>query len=581
MTGIPQENALLLRNHINTFLKLKCSIKNQPELQLDVKDLNYALKTASVPIKSDLVPKLLNVNFDDAKITSICTSGNLCIFTLNENDFLKETLNDRTSHKLFDEPSENIIVEFSSPNIAKPFHVGHLRSTIIGNFIANVLEAYDHNVTRINYLGDWGTQFGYLKLGMDMAAHTEQEIQSNPIKHLFNAYVNANRLAETDSTFSEKARNIFRQMENGELHDLQAWTKYREYTTNELEHVYKRLGIEFDEYAWESQYRKTNILPLLNKMNDLGILVTESDGKQSFELDDGKRISLLKSDGSTLYLTRDVAAIVDRQQKYNFDRMCYVVGNDQYHHFNALFNIARRMEFKNCHRLQHIKFGRIEKMSTRKGNVVFLSDILDDVKELMWERQSTSMSKCNKTEIRLPFSSSKISHFLSATKIDTENDQHTADILGVSALIVHELQRSRMRNYSFDTKQLVQEVNAKGRNFQYTHSRLCSLEEKIKISLKAECDPMYLKDPEALQLAIAIGRFPEILYHAKDQLESQNLLTYMFFLNTKISKALKSLNIKNEPDKDLQLQRMLLFAIARKTLASCMKIIGLVPLKKM
>lgn len=319
------------------------------------------------------------------------------VFNLNQSAFLGEVLTTSTEnpsdYKLVDEPTENVIVEYSSPNIAKPFHIGHLRSTIIGNFIANVFVTHGHNVTRINYLGDWGTQFGYLKLGMEMSGLTDDEVAKDPIKHLFNAYVQANRTAESDTDFANKAREVFNQMENGEVPDLDAWRQYRNYTVKEMERVYGRLGVKFDVYAWESDYRKVNILKQLDHMRNLGLLQTESDGKESFVFDENNRRPLLKSDGSTLYLTRDVAAVSDRQEKFKFDRMYYVAGNEQHQHFESLFGIARKIGVRNADKLHHVKFGKVEKMSTRKGNVVFLSDILDEIRDLMHNKQVMSPSK--------------------------------------------------------------------------------------------------------------------------------------------------------------------------------------------
>lgn len=384
-----------VKNCINAALSLKSPNATEAEIHLDVKDLRSALRNTGADkdaISTDALTKLSQLPFDQSLITAADVRRQGIAFKLNQGQFMRETFRHQNTVKLFDEPKETIIVEFSSPNIAKPFHLGHLRSTIIGNCVANVLAAYDHNVIRINYLGDWGTQFGFLNLGMDMANLSEEEIRQNPIKHLFTAYVNANRLAETDASFGDQARAIFSQMENGQLPDLEAWNQYRDYTVNELETVYRRLGVKFDEYAWESQYRKTRIQPVLDKLQAMNLLKPDAEGKQTFELDDGHRISLLKSDGSTLYLTRDVAAVADRQEKYKFDRMYYVVGNEQHQHFNALFSIAQRMCVPNADQLHHIKFGRVEKMSTRKGNVVFLSDLLDEIKEVMLVKQRESPS---------------------------------------------------------------------------------------------------------------------------------------------------------------------------------------------
>lgn len=369
---------------------------NQPEIRLGLRDLRNALKSStSQPVNvDDLVPRILEQKYDENVISSIgyLSSNRTLTFTLNTNNFLRDTLSNIETVKLVDEPKENIIVEFSSPNIAKPFHFGHLRSTIIGNFISNILQLYDHNVVRMNYLGDWGTQFGFLKLGMEMANLSDEEIAKNPIRHLFNAYVNANKLAEQDDTFATKARNIFAEMENGHEDDLQDWNKYREYTVQELAAVYKRLNIQFDEYCWESQYARTKIGHIFDMMQEKGLLEKQPEGTTTATLDNGEKPTILKSDGSTLYLTRDIGAIFDRQRRYNFDRIYYVVENGQQAHFSALFEIVKKLGVKNANGLEHVKFGRIAKMSTRKGNVVFLSDLLDEAKEISLDIQRKSKS---------------------------------------------------------------------------------------------------------------------------------------------------------------------------------------------
>lgn len=376
---------------------MKSSGNGQHEFHFTINSLKKSINDSSVTI-SDILSKVLSTNYHETSaIRSVNSTDKHLIFHLDQSTFFSSILVNSTEnpidYRLIDEPAENIIVEYSSPNIAKPFHIGHLRSTIIGNFIANVFNTYGHNVTRINYLGDWGTQFGYLKLGMEMSNYTDEEIAKDPIRHLFNGYVQANRKAESDPDFALKARSIFSQMENGNLPDLDAWHQYRRYTVQEMAQVYGRLGVKFDVYSWESDYRKVNILEHLERMRKSGYLQLESDGKESFVLDENTRAPVLKSDGSTLYLTRDIAAIIDRQDKFHFDRMYYVAGNEQHQHFDTLFKIAKKLGIRNADKLHHVKFGKVEKMSTRKGNVVFLNDILDEMRDLMYNKQTMSPSK--------------------------------------------------------------------------------------------------------------------------------------------------------------------------------------------
>lgn len=370
--------------------------RSKPELHLTVRQLRNIFGfqgSPTSPPTADFIKNVLQDGFcgESVEQTAHVTSkSESLVFTINEHLFAKETLSPCAS-ELIDEPKQKIIVEFSSPNIAKPFHVGHLRSTIIGNVISNLYQAFGHDVIRINYLGDWGTQFGKLKLGMDAAGFTEAQIKESPIKHLFEAYVLGNKLAEESPANYQKALDIFCNLENGSQDDLKEWTAYREYTVAELTTVYERLGIRFDEYAWESQYSKQKITECLDLMAERELL-TDTDGKQTVKIGDDV-VTLLKSDGSTMYLTRDVAAIMDRRRRHAHDKMLYVVENGQHLHFHQLFEIARRLNLDNIEGLQHVKFGRINKMSTRKGTVIFLKDILDEARNTSVELQLNSPSE--------------------------------------------------------------------------------------------------------------------------------------------------------------------------------------------
>lgn len=372
-------------NEIAKGFTLRQGKNAQPELHLNVRQLKDALRLDdSKAASEEFVERIHHQCFENASPQKGQKPGSLA-FAIDSNYFTADTLSATTGEPIT-EPKQKIVIEFSSPNIAKPFHMGHLRSTIIGNALSNLYQAFGHDVTRINYLGDWGTQFGMLKIGMDAAALSEAEIKANPIKHLFEAYVAANKLAESDPNVRERARQVFCSLENGDQGDLAEWAAYREYTVAELSAVYDRLGIRFDEYAWESQYSKQKISDCLALMKEKDLLQQDDEGKTYVEIGDAQ-VTLLKSDGSTMYLTRDVAAIMDRQRRLKYDKMLYVVDNGQSTHFTQLFEIAKRLGVANVDGLQHVKFGRINKMSTRKGNVVFLKDILDEARNISMEYQ--------------------------------------------------------------------------------------------------------------------------------------------------------------------------------------------------
>lgn len=361
---------------------------------------------------------------DSIKINQ--NNPNEVIFYLNRNSYIKgllESLRHNISPPdLVGEKPKNVIVEFSSPNIAKPFHVGHLRSTIIGNYIANINNFLRNNVKTINYLGDWGTQFGFVKLGLTLTNVTEETLKKDPINVLYNAYVHANKLAEEDPLLADKARNIFQKLESGDENSLSDWELFRKYTIEELNQTYKRIGVKFDEYEWESMYSIKEINRIITEIERLNLLSTDSDNRKVISLGNKKLVPIIKSDGSSLYITRDIAAAVNRFEKYKFDTMYYVVDNSQTHHFGNLLNILKAMKLPWADRLQHIKFGKIRGMSTRKGTAVFLKDFLDETRAVMKEKQIKSPSEI-------------IKNFLAAT--------HFIQVLHL------------IKNFSFQTQKLI------------------------------------------------------------------------------------------------------------------------------
>lgn len=348
------------------------------ETHLGVTDTNEVLK-----IQPDDIIK-------SVKIAKDPTNRSIS-FEINKELFIKDVIENCVKPDL-NLSSENVVVEYSSPNVAKPFHFGHLRSTIIGNFISNINQYLNNKVTRINYLGDWGTQFGFIKVGIEDLKFTQKQIQENPIKILYKCYVHANSLAEKDENVLNRAKTEFAKLEKGVESDINDWKTIIRYTENELTNTYERLGVKFDVYNCESMYGVKEIQGVIDSLKIKNLLVTQKDGKQTIPVND-KQITVIKSDGTTLYLTRDIAAAIDRHQKYNFDKMFYIVENGQHNHFVALFSILKSMGYKWADYLKHVKFGRIRGLSTRKGTAVFLNDILDESRELMMQKQIMSPSK--------------------------------------------------------------------------------------------------------------------------------------------------------------------------------------------
>lgn len=345
---------------------------------------------------------------------------------------------------------KRIIVEFSSPNIAKPFHAGHLRSTIIGGFIANLYQGAGWDVVRINYLGDWGKQYGLLALGFERYG-SEEELLKDPINHLFHLYVKINSeikeqdeqikaLKEQgkedeaaqlkDSGLDEQARQYFKKMVDGDEEALKMWKRFRDLSIERYKKTYARLNIHFDSYSGESQVPESAMEAAAKKMEEKGISI-ESDGARVVDFaslipgKEGKRLErpiIRKKDGTALYLTRDISELMGRYEKYKYDQMIYVVASQQDLHLKQLFKIVELMGDKDvADRCQHINFGMVLGMSTRKGTVKFLDDILRDVGDKMHEVMRKNEDKY----------------------AQVENPDAVADTLGISSVMIQDMTGKR------------------------------------------------------------------------------------------------------------------------------------------
>ncbi|XP_035909833.1 probable arginine--tRNA ligase, mitochondrial isoform X2 [Anopheles stephensi] len=457
--------------------------------------------------------------------------------------------------------SETIVVEFSSPNIAKPFHAGHLRSTIIGNFVSNINEFLGNRVVRLNYLGDWGTQFGYLALGVQLKGLSPADIHNNPIKCLYEAYVHAYEAVRNDPKMHEVAMNIFSRMEQGTADDLHKWQEYRDYTVQELEELYRRLGVAFTGYEWESQYGVNKIRNVLEMMERYSILKDQTDGRKVVHLQH-RTIPIVKSDGSGMYLLRDIAALLDRHDRFTFQKCFYVVENGQSDHFASLCDIAQLLQLPYANGIGHIKFGRIHGMSTRRGKVVFLKDILHEAQQLVREKQRDSPT----------------------TKTSSIDDPEVCDILGTSAVIINDLKQRRMKDYNFDWSKILRMEGDSGIKLQYTHCRLASLlqtQSSAEEILDIQCDGSSLMEPEALDLVCQLANFKPICYQAQETAEACILVAYLFRLCKSINLALKSLPVKQESDRKKREQRILLYSRAKLVLHTGLELLGLRPLNEM
>lgn len=468
-----------------------------------------------------------------------------------------EKSNYGSSTKLSD---EKVVLEYSSPNIAKPFHVGHLRSTIIGNFIGNLYHNFGANTIRINYLGDWGKQYGLLLIGYQRYGNVT-ELETNPIRHLFDVYVAINKDALIDPSIHDDARNMFRLLEDSDPFLLQQWEKFKEFSIKEYTRIYSRLGISFDVYSGEKE-QQTGCSSVISLLQDKNLLIND----EGANLVDLKKYSLgkallTKNDGTSLYLTRDIAAAISRHNQYNFTKMIYVVSSPQSYHFKQLFKILEISDHPWVSMCEHVSFGMIEGMSTRKGEVILLDDILDEAKNRVKEKMQQNV----KGKFR--------------GIIDPDD---TADKIAIAAIIIQDLSARKIKDYKFDWRRVIQFEGKTGSYLQFTHSRLCSLERMNNIFISDNLLEMtdILVEPEIQNLIFILAKYNDVLERCLVDLEPVTLVNYLFDLAANISTCLTKFWIKEQLE-NIAKARSLLYYCAKIVLANGLRLLGITPVEQM
>ncbi|XP_021247415.1 probable arginine--tRNA ligase, mitochondrial isoform X2 [Numida meleagris] len=503
----------------------------------------------------------------DAVVSEISTGPGTVNFTINREllakTVLQQVLKDGTEYgtksELFSTvPKQRAVIEFSSPNIAKKFHIGHLRSTIIGNFIANLKVALGHEVTRINYLGDWGMQFGLLGVGFQQFGDKEK-LKSRPLQHLFEVYVQINRAAADENT-KRLAKDFFRKLEEHDEQALSLWKEFRGFSIKEYTQVYKRLGVHFDEYSGESFYREKS-REVLKMLEDKGLLQKTTKGTGVVDLSEKKDLSsfstVIRSDGTSLYITRDLAAAIDRMNKYKWDTMIYVTDRNQSSHFQHLFQILKLMGYDWAERCQHVSFGLVQGMKTRKGEVIFLEDVLDEVRSRMLENMASAK-----------------------TTKEVEDPVDTAEKVGLAALIVQDFRGLLSSDYQFSWDRALQSRGDTGVFLQYTHARLHSLEQMHGNEPVTDINVACLQEPDAISVLQHLLRYDEVLYRSSQDLQPKHIVSYLLTLSHLAAVAHRTLPVKGSTPALAQ-ARLCLFQAARSVLANGMKLLGITPVIRM
>ncbi|XP_073483016.1 probable arginine--tRNA ligase, mitochondrial isoform X2 [Aquarana catesbeiana] len=557
--GLPPEKLIPHIHAIQVHRK-----QDSPDFQLYVNSVPGGQFNAACQMEN--AQKLASKLAENSVISQIGTGRGSVTFRINR-DLLTKTIlrkinQDGSSYGMNSELLSNTprgltLVEYSSPNIAKKFHVGHLRSTIIGNFIANLKEAVGCKVVRMNYLGDWGFQFGLLGAGFSKYG-CEEKLRANPLQHLFEVYVKVSATAEKDEDMKRSAQDFMQRLENGHPQALSLWTHFRDLSIEEYAKVYKRLGVQFDEYSGESFYteKAQDILKLLKSKE---ILKTAGDGKIVVDLSEQGDLStystVMRSDGTSLYITRDLAAAIDRMEKYNFDEMIYVTDKSQETHFEHLFKILEILGKEHVSNCQHVKFGRVQGMQTRRGDVIFLEDVLDEARSRMLQNMANTSKK-------------------------TEDPADTAEKIGIAALIIQDFKGPLLSDYKFQWDQALQSSGDTGVFLQYTHARLHSLLNLWETREKEEFDANCLQDPSVSSTLQHFLRYDEVIHKTLKELQPRYLVSYLMGLGHLANVAHHSLHVKGSSP-DVAHARLLFFNSIRVVLANGMRLLGITPLDKM
>ncbi len=447
---------------------------------------------------------------------------------------------------------KKIVVEFSSPNIAKPFGIGHLRSTIIGNSIANILEFRGFRPVRINYLGDWGTQFGKLIVGFKKFG-SEKKLEKEPIKHLLDVYVRANK-----KKYEKEAREAFKALEQRDKKLLMLWKVFRNLSIEEFKSLYKKLGIKFDLIEGESNYNKKTkeILSELDKKN----LLKKSKKAYIVDLSNyGLNVALVeKSDGTTLYATRDLAAAINRHKKYNFEKMIYEVGKEQELYFKQLFKILELMGYdwaKNCIHIYHghylSKSGK--KLATRKGNIFFMDDILEKTCSLAEKEMKKRKEKISKTKMK-----------------------ERAMKIAIAAIFYGDLKNNRTNNIVFDIKKFSSFEGDTGPYLLYSYARAGSILKKAPQEQK-KFEVPDLEEKE-IELVKKLSYFSEIVSNAARGLNPSIIANYSYQLAQLFNEFYHSCKVIGSEQEAFRLALVQSF---RQVLKNSLKLLGIETIEEM
>lgn len=449
---------------------------------------------------------------------------------------------------------KTIVIDLSSPNIAKPMSVGHLRSTVIGAAIQRIHDALGYQTVGINHIGDWGIQFGKLVTALDRWG-AEVALESDPIKALLALYVRYHEEEGEDPTLAEQSAKNFQELESGEKgHVRETWTRLTELSMREFDKIYARLGVTFDEVRGEAFY-EPYLDATVERIVDAG--VTEmSEGALIVDLSSIRKkmppCLLRKTDGTTLYATRDLAAVFHRRELYDFDRCLYVVGGDQRLHFEQLKGVLKRMDIDWEPKVEHIAFGMMKlpegKMSTRTGNVVFLEDVLDRAAE-------------------------EAGKIIEEKNPDLANAAEIAEQVGVGAVVFNDLKREREKDIQFVWEEVLTFEGETGPYVQYTHARLASILRKAEAAGEGDAEPDWNALEDAAPVIVRLGRFPSVVRSAAANAEPSEITSWVLTAARELNAWYTQHRVLGQ-DPAVTSARLRLVAAAKSALAGALALLG-------
>ena len=492
---------------------------------------------------------------DQAFLSEIKVVGGYLNFYVDKAQYAQQIIdkyNNATDYGCSDQGKDKTIcIDYSSPNVAKNFHVGHLRTTIIGNSLYKIFSKLGYKVVRINHLGDWGTQFGKLIVAYKKWGSREA-VEEKGIEELMDIYVKFHEEAEKDDSLNDEARAWFLKMEQGNEEALEIWQWFRDISLKEFMRVYNILGMEFDSFAGESFYRD-NTADVIKRLTDDGLL-KESQGAMIVPLDeyDMPPCIVAKKDGSSIYATRDLAAILYRKATYNFDRCLYVTGLEQKLHFAQVFKVIELMGNDYAKNLVHIPYGLVSlksgKISSRKGNVIFAEDLL---------RESIN----------------KTTSIIEEKNPDIPDKEEVAKQVGIGAIIFNDLYNQRIKDVIFDWNKLLNFDGETGPYVQYTYARASSVLRKIG-EVPDTIDYTLLTDEASIGLLKEIERYPQVIKDAAERYEPSVIARYSIDLAHAFNKFYHECQI-NVEDETTKYTRTNVVKIARYIIKDALSLLGI------